>query len=102
MNWARCPVCNEFDNLNRHRCPPAWLVWHEEAGKDDAKTVHAHSAKEAAEKRMQEYFDWSAYESTEGVFMVQSADHPDGVPLRFRVVVEMVPEFLAHEEEAQP
>ena len=59
MSITNCPRCNALliDGLNvygkPHRCPPAWLVWLDDEGytrEDDAETIYAFDAKQAAEK----------------------------------------------------
>ena len=90
-----CPICGLW-NLPRHQCPPAWLVYQPEYGEvtDDAVTVYAQDARQAAEARAADV--WSSLDyATELVFAVQPRGNPRAPWERWCVEVQMEPVFVA-------
>lgn len=101
MAFTKCPICQEWD-VGQHRCKPAFLVWCEEQGatEDDAETIHAHDAEDAAEK----WADRDDRSSAEYLIVAQKweptvtvKDQRDGEMKRFIVTGEAVPSYSATE-----
>lgn len=95
MSFEKCRQCGEYGFTESHRCPSAWLVRREHYDDDDAQTVYADDAGEAAEKYADKNFaDWE-YPTSPIDIAVRSKT--DEAWRRFEVSVEAVPEFHAHE-----
>ncbi len=48
-DFALCPVCKEYDFLEKHRCAPIFFFKHPDWG-DEFQKVYAYTFEEAAEK----------------------------------------------------
>lgn len=87
-----------------HVCHPPWLVWDPERGDaEDGREVHAQNAEDAAiEWAEQDDLDSAEYSIAGGretTVYVRPADQPLGVPERFVVYGECLPQYYAREAE---
>jgi hypothetical protein len=66
--FGRCPRCGRHDFLNRHSCPPLWLVWEPGDGQTegDAQRIYARSASLAAERFAARVDNYCDYDIAEG------------------------------------
>lgn len=101
MALGRCPVCNDFMfTSHAHRCLPLHHVWCPEDAEteDDARSIHAHDPRSAAEAWAERDDCHSAdYRIIGGQEVVVHVRDPNGRVGRFRVSGESVPEYTARE-----
>lgn len=99
FSFGLCIICGEYDLLNRHECPPSFLVWEFDptetnAGEEDCVVVYAYSPERAAEK----YCTEEVYKSSEWIdFFEVCVKEAGGDIHKFEMNGEMVPEFTASE-----
>jgi hypothetical protein len=104
--FERCPTCNKFDFLDRHKCLPAykvWQFWDDE--KDDekeleeyAETVYAFGHEEAAE-------EWAEDDDAQGDYTIVGGSETkvkvkkvgEDIIKIFEVSGESIPKYSATE-----
>jgi len=99
MSELWCSVCGEFRlNPLHHQCPPIWhvhLLDYDEEG--EAKEVRARTAKEAAQKRAEQYDnragDYPIAQNSGVDAVVWDKDRAN--PLRFEVEARSEPVYYA-------
>lgn len=77
-NYGFCRVCDEYDHLNRHTCPPRWRVWvrdrHEVGALGDGWQVYAKTARSAAEIAIATHNDEGQYVDCDTLVCVRLGD----------------------------
>lgn len=104
-DWETCKKCGQFDPVDRHRCPPIYLVWSKEWYSEDeeGRRVYAYSHGVAAEI-------WAAWSDDDGDYTIVSGSpatvrvtrEDTGEVKWFEVTGESVPSYNAHETEPPP
>jgi hypothetical protein len=101
-DFVQCPRCRKWDWLNKHVCPPIYLVWDPdyEESEENAKTIHANSLEKAAIRYAEDKL-WNGCGNTKDSWVVLAKKLTDnGPPKKLEVHWEMAPSFWVEEPEA--
>lgn len=94
---TRCPHCKNYMMFpNSHKCPPKWNVWPDHYDKEDARSLHATTAKEAVELWADDWDGGNDYTIVGGSPEIVHVEGEDGVVQKFRVMGEMVRRYSAY------
>ena len=100
-DYDRCPTCQEYAWLRRHKCAPVWLVFTEDRHEDwdEADKVYATDAEQAAEKWAErddcDSAEYSIVAGSDVAVQVRRLDEPDSDPVWWTVTGESVPQYHA-------
>ena len=93
-DFDKCPICGEYDFLDKHKCAPIYRVFDLDEGHDSE--VRAHGFESAAEKYVQENDgDWE-YSVAEGQ-AIELYVSKDGVTKLIKVTGENEPVYYTEE-----
>lgn len=53
--FARCPTCNKFDWIDKHRCPPRWAIYRADDPSSEPSIMFGTTATDAAEQYTAEH-----------------------------------------------
>ncbi len=99
---GRCKTCGKFMMYPKsHKCPPAWRAWCEDHGEteEDAGTVYAYDAQEAAEEYASDYdISCGDYPLLDSGGSDCICVERDGVVKRFTIEATTVPQYSAWEK----
>ena len=95
--FDRCPVCNMFTDLSKHKCAPAWWACGDPEGAEFAAyTIYAYEASAAAELYAERHDRASTHWLDEQEVFVRPLS--GGNLQKFNVTMEHTPVYSAKEE----
>ncbi len=96
-NFGRCPNCERYEFLSRHKCPPEWqVILNDYDDPDEPRRAFGETSEDAvldvAERKFEE---WDCPSNME-LWVRKSSDDPWE---KFDISVEAVPSFSANRKD---
>ncbi len=96
-DYGLCPKCRKYGYLNTtHKCPPEWDALYNDIGIEDADTVRADNAEEAALDYASGIFCDLLCRPDQMEIKVRSTGTEDEWQT-FRIEIKLIPDFTAYE-----
>ena len=100
----RCSTCDHFYVDERitgyaHTCPPKWLAHFAQDRPEDARTIFANTAADAAADCAQQDDEENIGFTERAIIKVRRADNPNAKWQTFTVIGQLIPNYAATPED---